>query len=71
MEECILINIKKARLFKCKIKVMLIVFFDVYGIVNLEFLPQAQTINQNVYKNILQRLMRLVREKRRKLWETK
>ena len=62
---------KKARLFKSKIKVMLIVFFDVHGIVHLEFLPQGQTINQNVYKDILQRLMRSVREKRRELWETK
>ena len=62
---------KKARLFKSKIKVMLIVFFDAYGIVHLEFLPQGQTINQNVYKNILRRLMRSVREKRRELWETK
>ena len=62
---------KKARLFKSKIKVMLIVFFDVHGIVHLEFLPQGQTINQNVYKDILRRLMHSVREKRRELWETK
>ena len=62
---------KKARLFKSKIKVMLIVFFDVHGIVHLEFLPQGQTINQNVYKDILRRLMRSVREKRTELWETK
>ena len=58
---------KKARLFKSKIKVMLIVFFDVH----LEFLPQGQTINQNVYKDILPRLMRSVWEKRKELWETK
>ena len=50
---------------------MLIVFFDVHGIVHLEFLPQGQTINENVYKDILQRLMRSVREERRELWETK
>ena len=62
---------KKARLFKSKIKVMLIVFSDVHGIVHLEFLPQGQTINQNVYKDILRRLMRSVREKRKELWETK
>ena len=62
---------KKARLFKSKIKVMLIVFFDVHGIVHLEFLLQGQTINQNIYKDILRRLMRSVREKRRELWETK
>ena len=46
-------------------------FFDVHGIVHAEFLPQGQTINQNVYKNILRHLMRLVREKRKELWETR
>jgi len=44
-------------------------FFDVYAIVHAEFLPQGQSINQHVYKNILQRLMRSVREKRRELLE--
>ena len=46
-------------------------FFWCPGIVHSEFLPQGQTINQHVYKNILQRLMRSVREKRRELWETR
>ena len=62
---------KKARVFKPKTKVILMAFFDVHGIVHAEFLPQSQTINQQVYKNILRRLMRSVREKRRELWETK
>ena len=62
---------KKTRVFKSKIKVMLIAFFDVHGIVHAEFLLQGQTINQHVYKNILRRLMRSVREKRRELWETR
>ena len=50
---------------------MLIAFFDVHEIVLAEFLPQGQTINQHLYKNILRRLMRSVREKRRELWETR
>ena len=45
------------------VTVMLIAFFDVHGIVHAEFLPLGQTINQHVYKNVLQRLMRSVREK--------
>ena len=61
---------KKMRLFKFKTKVMLFAFFDVHGIVHAEFLPQSQTTNQHVYKNILRRLMRSVRKKRRELWET-
>jgi len=46
-------------------------FFYVHGIVHAKFLPQGQTINQHIYKNILRRLMRSVREKRREPWETK
>ena len=62
---------KKARVFKSKTKVMLIDFFHVHGIVHAEFFPQGQTINQHAYKNILRRLMRSMREKRRELWETR
>ena len=62
---------KKASVFKSKIKVMLIAFFHIYGIVHAEFLPQGQTINQHIYKNISRRLMRSVREKRRELLETR
>jgi len=40
-------------MFKSKTKVMLIAFFDVHGFVHAERLPQGQTINQQVYKNIL------------------
>ena len=58
---------KKTRVFKCKTKVMLIAFFDVHGIVHAEFLPRGQTVNQLIYKNILRRLMRSVREKQREL----
>ena len=61
---------KKARVFKSKTKLMLIAFFDVRGIVRAELLPQGQTINQHVYKNILRRLLHSLREKRRGLWET-
>ena len=50
---------------------MLIAFFDVHEIVNAEFLPQGQTINQLINKNILRCLMRSVREKRRELWKTR
>ena len=41
----------------------LIAFFGVHGIVYAEFSAQGQTINQYVYKNILQHLMRLVGKK--------
>ena len=62
-----LLRPKKARQSKSKVKVMLITFFNERGIVHCEFLPQDQTIDQQVYKEILQRLLRSVREKRREL----
>ena len=60
---------KKARQSRSKIKLMLIAFFDARGIVHMEFLPQGQTVNQHVYKEILRRLLRSVREKRHELWQ--
>ena len=57
-------RLRKARQSKSKVKVMLITFFDVRGIVHSEFLPQGQTINQQVYKVILRLLLRSVCEKR-------
>jgi len=50
---------------------MLITFFDVRRIVHSEFLPQGQTINQQVYKEILRLLLRSAREKRGELWQDK
>ena len=45
---------KKARMSKLKVKVMLIMFFDIKGIVHhFEFLPQGQTVNQYLFKEIL------------------
>ena len=60
---------RKARMSKSKVKVMLITFFDIKGIVYFEFLPPGQTVNQYVSKEILRHLKRSVRDKRRNLWE--
>ena len=62
-----LLRPKKARQSQSKVKVMLITFFDVRGIVHSEFLPQGQTISQQVYKESLWHLLRSVREKRQEL----
>ena len=60
-------RIKKVRPSKSKIKLMLKAFFDVRGMIHYELLPQGQTVNHPAYKEILQRLLRSVREKRRDL----
>ncbi|KQS44477.1 uncharacterized protein Dere_GG26354 [Drosophila erecta] len=39
---------------------MLIVFFDVQGIVHFEFVPQGQTVNGAFYQEVLKRLKRRV-----------
>ena len=47
----------KARQTKSKMKLLLVAFFDVRGIVHMEFLPHGQTVTQHVYKEILRRLL--------------
>ena len=59
----------KARKSKSKVKAVLIVFFDIQGIVHFKFLPQGQAVNQIVYKEILWHLIRSVCDKSQSLWE--
>jgi len=51
---------KKARMSKSKIKSMLICFFDCQGIIHKEFVPPGQTVNQNFYREVLERLRKRV-----------
>ena len=59
----------KAWKLKLKVTVMLIVLFDIQGIIHFEFLPQGQTVNQTIYKDIFWHLMKSVCDKRQSLWE--
>ena len=67
MEKSSITKTKESKDVEIEGQVMLITFFDIKGIVHFEFIPQVQTANQ--YKDILRRLMRSVRDKRRDLWE--
>nr|XP_012145924.1 PREDICTED: putative uncharacterized protein FLJ37770 [Megachile rotundata] len=51
---------KKGRMSKSKVKTMLIVFFDMKGIVHHEFVPPGQTVNAKFYVEVLKRLKRRV-----------
>ena len=42
----------------------------VRGMIHYEFWSQGQTVNQHVYKEILQCLLCSIREKRQDLWES-
>ncbi|UYV64971.1 hypothetical protein LAZ67_3002608 [Cordylochernes scorpioides] len=45
---------------KSRIKTMIIVFFDIRGIVHCEFVPQGQTVNSAFYLEVLRRLKRRI-----------
>ncbi|XP_011859854.1 PREDICTED: putative uncharacterized protein FLJ37770 [Vollenhovia emeryi] len=51
---------KKARMSKSRVKALLIVFFDVKGVVYQEFVPPGQTVNGAFYLEVLKRLTRRV-----------
>ena len=56
---------------KSKFKAMLIVFFDINGIVMTEWVPEGQTVNQHYYLTVLATLRERVRKKRPMLWKNK
>ena len=47
---------------------MLIVFFDIHGIVTAEWVPSGQTVNQQNYIEFLAKLLERVSRKRPELW---
>ena len=55
---------KKARQVKSNIKTTLIAFFDIDGLVHHEFVPTGQTVNNEFYGTVLQRLRDAVRRHR-------
>ncbi|GFS88083.1 protein GVQW3 [Trichonephila clavipes] len=55
---------KKARMSESKFKAMMIVFFDIHGIVYLHWVPEGQTINQHYYLEVLGNLRERIRKKR-------
>ena len=59
---------KKARKSRSKFKAMLMVFFDIQGIVMAEWVPSGQTVNQQYYTEVLTKLRERVRRKRPELW---
>lgn len=62
---------KKARMSKSKFKAMMIVFFDIKGIVHIDWVPEGQTVNQHYYISVLATLRERVRRKRNDLWRKK
>jgi len=63
----IIFRTKEARMSRSKFKVMLIVFFDIQGIVITEWVPSSQTVNQQYYIEVLTKLRERVTRKRPEL----
>jgi len=61
-------RLKKARQVWSKVRVMLIIFFDMEGIVHYEYVPQGQTVNQQFYLQVLKCLRLAVSHKRPQKW---
>lgn len=62
---------KIARMSKSKFKAMMIVFFDIRGIVHIDWVPEGQTVNQVYYKQVLTTLRERVRRKRFEMWKNR
>jgi hypothetical protein len=60
---------KKARMSKSKIKTMLVVFFDIQGIIMTQYIPPGQIVNQMYYTELLTKLRRKIQRKRPELWK--
>jgi len=48
---------------------MLIIFFDICGLVHHEFIPTGKTVNKKHYLEFLKRLCEKIRQKRPEMWK--
>ena len=61
---------KKARQSKSKFKALVIFFFfNIRGIVDVDWGPEGQTVNQVYYKEVLTNLREWVRRRRPEMWK--
>jgi hypothetical protein len=55
--------VRGARKSKSNLEAMMIIFFDIRGIVHIDWVPDGQTINQDYYKEVLTTLCERCEEK--------
>jgi hypothetical protein len=53
------------------VKAMMIIFFNIRGVITTERVPEGQTVNQKYYLEVLTKLPERVRKKRPELWKKK
>jgi hypothetical protein len=64
-------RMKKASVSKFKVKAIMIVFFDIRGVIMVEWVPEGQTVNQKYYLEVLIKFHERMRKKRPELWKKK
>jgi len=70
MEDAHFTETEKVRHVRSNVKIMLIVFFNVQGIMHWEFVPPGQTVNQEFYLEVLKRMKENVQRKCPELWRS-
>jgi hypothetical protein len=60
---------KKARKSKSNLKAMMMIFFNIRGIVHIDWVPEGHTVNQVYYKEVLTTFHEQVRRKRPEMWK--
>jgi hypothetical protein len=64
-------RIKKGRMSKSKVKRMMIVFFNIRGVIMIQWVPEGQTFIQKYYLEVLTKFREGVRTERPELWKEK
>jgi hypothetical protein len=54
---------------KSKFKAMMIIFFDIRGVIYIDWVHEGQMVNEIYYRNILTTLRALVRRRRTDIWK--
>lgn len=62
---------KKARQVRSNVKALLIVFFDIRGVVHHVFLPQGETVSKEYCLQVMRNLREASRQKRLDLWKNR
>jgi hypothetical protein len=60
---------EKAWKSKSNFKAMMIVFFNIRGIVHIDWVPEGQTVNQVYYKQVLTTFHERVKRRRPEMWK--
>jgi hypothetical protein len=64
-------RMKKARMSKSNVKAMIVVFFNIRGVIIIQWEPEGQTVNRKFYLEVLTKLQEQVGKKKPEMWKKK